>query len=242
MTTYPKPVLAYFHLPEHNTENSVFTLRFSKYPDNFENSIVSRLRPYIKKEQINRLLVFKEGEHKNKKHIHIRFESKSYFFSLNSVHKKLMATAFKDLKGNKQKQSHACKIQDEIKDKFLGASKTYIAKEGKLVFQHGYNPNEICQMVKFGKMYADYVTLPIYRKIIVNSSLKKYFTGGRTASKADWGVVVSAMQDFYETAGRGYIQRTYTFKNIARNIMLECCYTYRIEESQWLIDELYHGK
>lgn len=237
---YPKIALKYFkNHALHFTEYSVFTLRFSKFENLLDdNSIVSKLLPYIENQQIKRLLIFKEGTLKNKNiHFHVRLET-LHFKNKQKLHRSLMDTTFKELKGNKQKQCHECKIGPKQIDQYLGASKTYCAKDGNLIYQSGYTDYQIIEMIKIGNIIKQCATAPIYKKIILFYSLQGLVPEHVHPTRNHWNSIITSIQLYYTEEEKGYVHNTTIFRNLAMNIMKEISYRYRIKQLTELIDYL----
>ncbi len=239
--TYLKQTLSYFNKKEHQTSSSIFTLRFSRFGDVFANSIVSKFTPYIKNEQINALLIFKEGtQHKKNIHFHVRLET-NYFWIKQKLYRDLLKKSFTELTGNAQLSCHPCKEKDKHHDNHLGASKTYIAKEGNLIYKYGYTDLQIEEMIYHGRLIANYTNAPIYKKIILLYNLKK-IPESKLPKRKDWRIVVTHMQQFYEENNKGYVNNNHITKTLAQNIMKELSYTYRINSLHNFIEQLTLGE
>ncbi len=239
--TYLKQTLAYFNKKEHQTLSSIFTLRFSRFGDVFANSIVSKFTPYIKNEQIKALLIFKEGTKQKKNiHFHVRLET-DHFLNKQKLHRDLLKKSFSELKGNAQLSCHPCKEKDKHHDEHMGASKSYIAKEGNLIFKHGYTDIQIEEMIYHGRLIAQYSNAPIYKKIILLYNLKE-IPIPLLPKRKDWRIVVTHMQQYYEENNKGYVNRNHITKSLAQNIMKELSYSYRINCLHEFIEQLTLGE
>ena len=237
---YLKQTLSYFGQSEHQTTDSIFTLRFSRFDDLFANSIVSKFTPSIEAEQINRLLIFKEGsKHKKNIHFHVRLES-NHFLNKQKLHRDLLKIAFSELKGNSQLSCHPCKEKDKIHDQYLGASKTYIAKEGNLIYQYGYTQNQVDTMMYHGKLIANYANAPLYKKIILLYNLEELPIRD-FPTRNHWSIVVTHIRQYYEENNKGYVNNNHITRNLAKNIMKELSYKYRIRQLTEFIDYLHEG-
>ncbi len=119
-------------------------------------------------------LIFKEDSVRKRLHYHVRISTPNTKKSMyNFLSKKLPL-----LKGNQMKSLHCCKVGDEIYDKSLLPSKTYVAKDGDCISSRGYTTEEITALTLMGSQIQKNAKrkAPVYQQIIDIYQLKEDMT------------------------------------------------------------------
>lgn len=161
---------------------------------------------------LKKFLLFREGgTKKTALHYHGRISCDEEEWKHSDTFRGRLKKYFPKLKTNKMFAIKPCFVKGKLtqRRKLIWA-KTYIAKEGDLIFKYNHSDEEILECIKIGSELMKKSNLPIYRKIINKNKI---------CSTTDNLEISKMIYKYYMEEGKN-IPQYFHLKNIMRNIKI----------------------
>lgn len=197
----------------HNPSPPLYTFSCRITPNQFEDRLNPQVLSLFDDPKIFPVcLIFREFATGVKLHYHSFFKT---ILKKSSIRKRIK----KIYSGNRQYQLHPIAIGDQIvctnpkhdKKHCMLSAQTYTAKEGDIIYRHGFTAPQVEQLIQKGKEILSFVKQKIHKKII-----QKYKINVNSSSK----MIISSYLNYRQSQGHaGFPANKFVVQSVLNDIL-----------------------